>query len=52
LTGHDTEVFYDLKKLLEDSKAVVPPELARHEAAKMKPGGPGAKRESVIFAKK
>lgn len=52
LTGHDTEVYYDLKKLLEDSKAVVPPELARHEAAKMKPGGPGQKRDSVIFAKK
>lgn len=52
LTGHDSEVFYDLKKLLEESKAVVPPELARSEAAKMKPGSISQKRDSVVYAKK
>lgn len=52
LTGHDSEVFYDLKKLLEESKAAVPPELARSEAAKNKPGAPNQKRESVVYAKK
>lgn len=52
LTGHDSEVFYDLKKLLEESKAAVPPELARSEAAKMKPGAVSQKRDSVVYAKK
>lgn len=52
LAGHDSEVFYDLKKLLEESKAVVPPELARSEAAKMKPGSINQKRDSVVYAKK
>ncbi len=47
LTGGDSEVFYDLKKLLEESKAVVPPELARHEAAKQKPGDKG-KRDTIF----
>jgi ATP-dependent RNA helicase DDX23/PRP28 len=51
-TGHDSEVFYDLKKLLEESKAPVPPELARSEAAKMKPGAVSQKRDSVVYAKK
>ena len=45
-------MFYDLKKLLEDSKAAVPGELARSEAAKTKPGGVSQKRETVQFAKK
>ncbi|KAL6755306.1 P-loop containing nucleoside triphosphate hydrolase protein [Haematococcus lacustris] len=54
LTLSDTDVFFDLKKLLEDSKAPVPPELARHEAAKMKPGSLEAKnkRPDVQYAKK
>eukprot|EP00798_Chlamydomonas_sp_ICE-L_P012489 gene12489-15700_t len=53
LTQSDTEVYYDLKKLLEESKAVVPPELARHEAAKTKPGGvEGKKRDAIQYAKK
>jgi ATP-dependent RNA helicase DDX23/PRP28 len=50
LTPH--QVFYDLKKLLEESKAVVPPELARSEAAKMKPGSVSQKRDSIQYAKK
>ncbi|WIA22903.1 hypothetical protein OEZ86_009840 [Tetradesmus obliquus] len=52
LTGGDSEVFYDLKRLLEESKAVVPPELARSEAAKQKPGGVSQKRDSIQYAKK
>lgn len=48
----DTEVFYDLKNLLEESKMPVPPQLANHEAAKQKPGGFDRKRDSVVFAKK
>lgn len=46
-------VFFDLKKLLEDCKAVVPPELARHEASKVKPGSMEAKsrRETTVYAR-
>jgi ATP-dependent RNA helicase DDX23/PRP28 len=50
--GGDSEVFYDLKRLLEESKAVVPPELARSEAAKQKPGSVNQKRDSIQYAKK
>ena len=48
----DTEVFYDLKRLLEDSNADIPPQLARHEAAKNKPGTVGDKprREQITYA--
>ncbi|KAK9912218.1 hypothetical protein M0R45_036089 [Rubus argutus] len=38
LTMHDTNVFYDLKQMLIKSNSHVPPELARHEASKFKPG--------------
>ncbi|KAL6224198.1 hypothetical protein ACLB2K_003054 [Fragaria x ananassa] len=38
LTMQDTGVFYDLKKMLIQSNSLVPPELARHEASKYKPG--------------
>ncbi|CAH1414813.1 unnamed protein product [Lactuca virosa] len=38
LTLHDTDVFYDLKQMLTQSNSHVPPELARHEASKFKPG--------------
>ncbi|XP_062019095.1 DEAD-box ATP-dependent RNA helicase 21 [Rosa rugosa] len=38
LTMQDTGVFYDLKKMLIQSNSSVPPELARHEASKYKPG--------------
>lgn len=51
LTAGDSEVFYDLKRLLEESKAPVPPELARSEAAKQKPGqggGGGGGRDAII----
>ncbi|KAL5705372.1 RNA helicase [Ranunculus cassubicifolius] len=38
LTLQDTDVFYHLKEMLIQSKSQVPPELARHEASKFKPG--------------
>ncbi|KAJ7540411.1 hypothetical protein O6H91_10G013600 [Diphasiastrum complanatum] len=38
LTLHDTEVFFDLKQMLIQNNSPVPPELARHEASKFKPG--------------
>jgi ATP-dependent RNA helicase DDX23/PRP28 len=38
LTIHDTDVFYDLKQMLIQSNSHVPPELAKHEASKFKPG--------------
>ncbi|CAH9052280.1 unnamed protein product [Cuscuta epithymum] len=38
LTLQDTDVFYDLKQMLIQSNSPVPPELARHEASKFKPG--------------
>ena len=37
LTGEDTDIMYDLKELLKNSGNVVPPELDRHEASKVKP---------------
>ncbi len=53
LLQSDTEVYYDLKKLLEESKSMVPPELARHEASKNKPGSmEGKKRDAIQYAKK
>eukprot|EP00887_Chlorella_sp_A99_P003990 scaffold11.g3990.t1 len=52
LTGSDSEVFYDLKKFLEESKAAVPPQLASHEAARQKPGAIGGGRPAIQFAKK
>lgn len=41
LTLSDSDVFYDLKKFLEESKAQVPSGLASHEAARQKPGTQG-----------
>jgi ATP-dependent RNA helicase DDX23/PRP28 len=51
LTPADAEVFFDLKKFLEDANAAVPHQLAAHEASRQKPGGEG-RRPSVQFAKK
>lgn len=49
----DTDVFFDLKKLLEESGAAVPPQLAHHEAARIKPGSVDARprRDQVVYAK-
>jgi ATP-dependent RNA helicase DDX23/PRP28 len=53
LTAGDSEVFYDLNKFLTESKMAIPPELARHDATKNKPGEVGQKkRDMVQFAKK
>jgi ATP-dependent RNA helicase DDX23/PRP28 len=51
MQGPDLEVFYDLKKLLEESGAPVPAQLAHHEAAKTKPGtvGDRPRREQVVY---
>lgn len=52
LTLGDSELFYDLKKFLEESKAAVPSQLAQHEASKQKPGAIGGGRPAIQFAKK
>lgn len=51
LTLSDSDVFYDLKKFLEESKAAVPNALASHEASRHKPGGQ-APRPSIQYSKK
>uniref|UniRef100_J3LS22 DEAD-box ATP-dependent RNA helicase 21 n=2 Tax=Oryza brachyantha TaxID=4533 RepID=J3LS22_ORYBR len=38
LTLENTDIFFDLKQMLIQSNSPVPPELARHEASKFKPG--------------
>ena len=48
----DTDMYYDLKKFLEDSKAAVPSQLMYHEAAKRPPDAEKSKRETTIFARK
>ncbi|XP_071692108.1 DEAD-box ATP-dependent RNA helicase 21 [Rutidosis leptorrhynchoides] len=53
LTLHDTDVFYDLKQMLTQSNSPVPPELARHEASKFKPGSipdRPPRRNDTVFA--
>ncbi|CAM8954662.1 unnamed protein product [Rhodiola kirilowii] len=53
LTFHDTEVFYDLKQMLVQCNSHVPPELARHEASKFKPGSVPdrpPRRNDTVFA--
>lgn len=53
LTLGDTEVFYDLKQMLTQSNSPVPPELARHEASKFKPGtipDRPPRRNDTVFA--
>ena len=47
------QVFYDLKQFLETNKTPVPPQLARHEAARQKPGALDGrpKRDQIQYAK-
>mmetsp|Transcript_19753 Transcript_19753/g.49873 ORF Transcript_19753/g.49873 Transcript_19753/m.49873 type:complete len:800 (+) Transcript_19753:151-2550(+) len=54
VTGGDTEVYFDLKKLLTDSNQTVPPELARHEAARIDPKSQAGqkKRSDTVYASK
>ncbi|MBA0570486.1 hypothetical protein Golob_004138 [Gossypium lobatum] len=53
LTLHDTDVFFDLKQMLVQSGSPVPPELAKHEASKLKPGtipDRPPRRNDTVFA--
>ncbi|XVF37866.1 hypothetical protein REPUB_Repub20aG0047900 [Reevesia pubescens] len=53
LTFHDTDVFFDLKQMLVQSGSPVPPELAKHEASKFKPGSipdRPPRRNDTVFA--
>lgn len=52
LTMGDTEVFYDLKKFLEDNNCTIPRQLSSHEAARHKPGSVNAPKPSVQYARK
>lgn len=51
LTPEDTEIFYPLKKMLQDTGNQIPHELAHHPDAQLKPGPvlPKAKRDTVIY---
>ncbi|KAK9817009.1 hypothetical protein WJX72_008215 [[Myrmecia] bisecta] len=52
VTMSDTDLFYDLKKLLEESGSAVPPQIAHHEAARVKPGSvEGRRRDQTVYAK-
>ncbi|XP_016685450.2 DEAD-box ATP-dependent RNA helicase 21 [Gossypium hirsutum] len=53
LTLHDTDVFFDHKQMLVQSGSPVPPELAKHEASKFKPGtipDRPPRRNDTVFA--
>ncbi|GJS94073.1 DEAD-box ATP-dependent RNA helicase 21 [Tanacetum coccineum] len=53
LTLQDSDVFYDLKQMLTQNQCSVPPELARHEASKFKPGSipdRPPRRNDTVFA--
>jgi ATP-dependent RNA helicase DDX23/PRP28 len=53
LTHGDSDVFYDLKQMLIQNNSPVPPELAKHEASKFKPGGipdRPPRRNDTVFA--
>ncbi|KAI5006141.1 hypothetical protein ZWY2020_033384 [Hordeum vulgare] len=53
LTMEDTDIFYELKQMLVQSNSPVPPELARHEASRFKPGSiPGRppRRNGTVHA--
>jgi ATP-dependent RNA helicase DDX23/PRP28 len=53
LTLQDTDIFFDLKQMLIQSNSPVPPELARHEASKLKAGSVRdrpPRRNDTLFA--
>ncbi|VAH11201.1 unnamed protein product [Triticum turgidum subsp. durum] len=53
LTLEDTDIFFDLRQMLVQSNSPVPPELARHETSKFKPGSlPGRppRRNGTVHA--
>lgn len=45
ITNSDSEVFYDLKQMLQKSNMNIPRELMQHEAANTKPGTIAPKRK-------
>jgi ATP-dependent RNA helicase DDX23/PRP28 len=51
ITNDDTDIMYDIKRMLIESDCEVPPELARHEAAQVRPGSMAGKQKGgeVIF---
>jgi ATP-dependent RNA helicase DDX23/PRP28 len=49
LTADDTDVMYDLKQMLLSTNSVVPSELDRHEASRVKPGGIKQKGRTIEF---
>eukprot|EP00245_Coleochaete_scutata_P007157 TRINITY_DN22260_c0_g1_i1.p1 TRINITY_DN22260_c0_g1~~TRINITY_DN22260_c0_g1_i1.p1 ORF type:complete len:868 (-),score=265.39 TRINITY_DN22260_c0_g1_i1:504-3107(-) len=54
ITAGDSDTFYDLKQMLIQSNSPVPPELARHEASKFKPGSIPDRprlRDDKVYAK-
>ena len=51
LAPSDTNVFYDLHALLTANKAPIPPQLANHEATKIKPGSfEATKKDTTMYA--
>jgi len=52
ITNDDSDLFYDLKQMLQATGNPVPPELSHHPASKVKPGAvnQGKRRETVIYA--
>ncbi len=48
VTEADSEMFYDLKNLLTEAKAAIPPQLANHEAAKTDPRDPVQKGRGAV----
>ena len=53
ITNDDTDIMYDLKQMLQDTKNTVPSELAQHAAASQKPGAGHVqkkRRDTIIYA--
>jgi len=52
VSNEDTEIMYDLKKMLMETNNAVPAELAQHEASKVKPGSivQQPRHKTVLFA--
>ena len=49
LTKDDTDIMYDLKQMLLNTNSIVPQELDRHEASRVKPGGIKQKGRMIEF---
>eukprot|EP01119_Soliformovum_irregulare_P010494 TRINITY_DN2588_c0_g1_i1.p1 TRINITY_DN2588_c0_g1~~TRINITY_DN2588_c0_g1_i1.p1 ORF type:complete len:450 (-),score=157.96 TRINITY_DN2588_c0_g1_i1:42-1391(-) len=54
LTNDSTDIMFDLKTMLQNIGAVIPPELANHSAAQFKPGSipdRPSRKDTIIYAK-